>query len=190
MGRTRPPSLFTRLRRRALYSFTSAFAQTLDPHQVVRNNLIQNPEFAAALQAFDSQDYRKAFEHFEDLAEQGNPAAQTNLGILCETGTGILIRDDKAAEDWYRKAANQGFAVAQYQLAAILAADLMAEQTTYGPEEDESRFIETYMWLLLAEAQDHPDTATSIKRLSKHMTPAQIDESQNLAREWREKHRH
>jgi hypothetical protein len=52
---------------------------------------------------------------FQKAAEQGNPAAQFNLGLLHAEGSGVS-RDPAAAAEWYRKAALQGYAPAQINL--------------------------------------------------------------------------
>ncbi len=52
--------------------------------------------------------YRKA-------AEQGDPEAQFNLGVMYYEGEGMPQSDVKAAR-WYRKAAEQGHAIAQFRL--------------------------------------------------------------------------
>ncbi len=166
-----------------LYRLIYAGAETLDPHQAVRINLIEKPEFRDAFEAFDDQESSKALEIFEDLAEQGDAAAQNNVGVLYESSTGVY-RSDRAAEQWYRKAAEQGLPEAQYNLAAILAADLMAGKEGDDAEEIQRRFIEAYTWLTLAAAQDHPDAAEGVRRMRKHMTPYQIGEAQRRVWEW------
>ena len=48
-------------------------------------------------------------------AEDGDPQAQNNLGILYEHGEGVP-EDDVQAAHWYRLAAEQGLALAQSNL--------------------------------------------------------------------------
>jgi len=71
------------------------------------------------------QDYRQVVTHVQQAmawyrksAEQGFAPAQTNLGILLETG-GQIERNYKEAASWYRKAAEQGNAAAQFNLGLI-----------------------------------------------------------------------
>ncbi len=52
-------------------------------------------------------------------AEAGNPAAQTYLGILHAKGEGGVNKDINATAQWFRKAADQGFAPAQTNLAVL-----------------------------------------------------------------------
>ena len=49
------------------------------------------------------------------LAEQGDADAQFHLGVMYESGQGVL-RNDAEAIKWYRKAAEQDDAVAQFNL--------------------------------------------------------------------------
>ena len=63
---------------------------------------------AQASQEDDLKQYRKA-------ADQGNPQAQFNLGVIYENGRGVP-QDYAEAVRWYRKAAEQGFADAQENL--------------------------------------------------------------------------
>ncbi len=160
-----------------------------DEKAIAYNNLIKSEEFSNALSEFENEDYEKSVSLFEELAHQGNRAAQYNLGIVYETGVGDL-RDDHRAEDWYRKAAENGLPEAQFCLAAILAADYMqqAEDYGYNPEignttlnEREQKFLEAYKWLLIAKQAKHRDASSALRRLRKNMTKSQIEEAQRMA---------
>jgi TPR repeat protein len=50
-------------------------------------------------------------EQYRKTADQGDPAAQRNLGVLYESGWGVT-KDIEQARLWYQKAANQGDALA------------------------------------------------------------------------------
>ncbi len=60
----------------------------------------------------------QTFEEAKVKAEQGDAAAQFNLGVMYSFGDGVL-QDDKEAVRWYRKSAEQGVAEAQYNLGVI-----------------------------------------------------------------------
>jgi TPR repeat protein len=49
------------------------------------------------------------------MAEAGDPVAQYNLGFMLEKGVGVK-QDYPAAFNWFRKAADQGYADAQVSL--------------------------------------------------------------------------
>ena len=53
------------------------------------------------------QDFAEAAKWYRKAAEQGDAAAQYNLGIMYEEGTGVK-QDFAEAAKWYRKAAEQG----------------------------------------------------------------------------------
>lgn len=74
-----------------------------------------------AVAAYRRGDYRTALAGFRQLAEQGDAAAQHNLGALYAAGQGV-VRDELQAAQWFRKAAEQGHAQAEYQLARLYAA--------------------------------------------------------------------
>ena len=177
---------FLKLRRKTLNFIGRTIGGVGNPYAVVRNNLIEKPEFEQALRAFDDQDVIKAFEIFSGLAEAGDPAAQNNLGVFYETGSGLLSTQDAEAKHWYRKAAEQGVAEAQYNLAALLAADAMAGLGDYRKDEEE-RFIEAYMWLTLADEKGHEMASPSLPRLEAHMTEEQLQQAENRVQEWRSK---
>ena len=60
----------------------------------------------------EREDHERAYKLFLPLAEQGNADAQSNLGLMYESGQGVP-QDYKEAIKWYRLAAEQGHALAQ-----------------------------------------------------------------------------
>ncbi|HFC7428692.1 sel1 repeat family protein [Neisseria meningitidis] len=69
-----------------------------------------------AVWADDVSDFRENLQ----AAEQGNAAAQNNLGAMYYKGQGVR-RDDAEAVRWYRQAAEQGLAQAQNNLGVMYA---------------------------------------------------------------------
>ena len=65
----------------------------------------------AGIRAYDRGDYANAFREFRTLAEQGHAGAQGALGHMYYYGEGVP-QDDRQAVFWYRKAAEQGHAIA------------------------------------------------------------------------------
>ena len=61
------------------------------------------------------QEYGQAAKWFREAAEQGDPAAQFNLGVLYETGQGVPQNYADAVK-WYHAAAEQGEPQAQFNL--------------------------------------------------------------------------
>ena len=70
--------------------------------------------------AYQKGDYATALQIFRPLAEQGNAAAQANLGWMYAEGHGVP-QDYAQAVAWYRKAADQGYAAAQNALGGMYA---------------------------------------------------------------------
>ncbi len=66
--------------------------------------------FEDAVSAHDRGDYTTALREFRVLAEQGNPVAQFDLGIMYEIGQGVPT-DLVQAYMWFSLAAAQGHVV-------------------------------------------------------------------------------
>jgi clan AA aspartic protease (TIGR02281 family) len=88
-------------------------------------------------------------------------------------------QDYAAALSWYRKAADQGHAEAQYNLGVMYA-------NGQGVAKD---YVIAHMRLSLAAAKGYNGAAKALNRdiVAAKMTSAQIAEAQKLAREWRQK---
>jgi len=71
-----------------------------------------------AVAAYQRGDYATALRLWHPLAEQGDADAQFHLGVMYESGQGLL-RNDAEAIKWYRKAAEQDDAVAQFNLGVM-----------------------------------------------------------------------
>jgi len=63
-------------------------------------------------------DKRKAFNYFELAADQGNPHAQFNLGIMYYSGEGVEM-DKRKAFNYYKLAADHGHPDALLVIAEI-----------------------------------------------------------------------
>ena len=74
--------------------------------------------FEDAVDANARGDYLKALRLIRPLANDGDAAAQYNLGLMYMTGHGVE-QDNAAAATWFRKAAEQGYALAQSNLGTL-----------------------------------------------------------------------
>ena len=54
------------------------------------------------------QDYKKAILWYEKAANQGDVAAQSNLGNMYANGEGVR-QDKKRGKEWFGKACDNGF---------------------------------------------------------------------------------
>ena len=73
------------------------------------------------LEAFENNDFDRAFEVWRPLADKGDAIAQYSLGKLFERGGGSIQQDFVQAARWYRVASRQGIAAAQNNLALMHA---------------------------------------------------------------------
>jgi uncharacterized protein len=176
--------------------------------------------FEDAVAAYQRGDYATALRLWHLLAERGDADAQFHLGVMFESGQGVL-RSDAEAIKWYRKAAEQDDAVAQFNLGVMyakgvspnhaeaalwyrLAADhgLAGAQFNLGMMYAEGQGVshddvQAHMWLDLAASQlpalgtnQRNSTVDARDRIASKMTPQQIVEAQQLAFEWTAQRRH
>ena len=169
-------------------------------------------DYKAGEDAYNLGDYATALREWRPLAEQGDALAQYNLGLLYRKGRGAP-QDDVQARQWYEKAAAQGQAKAQYNLGTLylngggvpkdyqqalrwfrMAADQgeALAQTKIGIMYDDGQgvphdFVQAHKWYSLAATNGDKPAAELRDALAKQMTPAQIAEAQQLAREWKPK---
>ena len=84
---------------------------------------IQAQTFDKVMAHYESGNYVRAFHQFKDLAEQGNSKAMFMLGEMSSVGN-IWPRDPVKAMEWYRMAADQGYAMAWVRLSDLLLAEV------------------------------------------------------------------
>jgi TPR repeat protein len=142
------------------------------------------------------------------LAEQGNSAAQYNIGLMYYEGKGVA-QDYKEAVRWYRLAALQGYAMAQLNLGGMYDAgkgvaqdykeavrfySLSAKQNNYraqynlgvmyyegtGVLQD---YFRSHMWFNIGAVGGFSDSAKARDTLARMMTAQQIEQAQRMARE-------
>ena len=114
-------------------------------------------DFAAGIRAYDAGDYVTAYKEWLALAEQGEPAAQRNVGTMLRLGRGV-DRDPAQAAIWYRRAAEQGFDRAQANLANLY-------MTGDGVPKD---YAEAAKWFELAARQGHALSQYDLGLLYEH----------------------
>ncbi|MGH8655105.1 MAG: tetratricopeptide repeat protein [Gammaproteobacteria bacterium] len=110
-----------------------------------------------------AKNYAEAVKWYHKAAEQGEPQAQANLGLLYFNALSLGLSSDPnsaytEALHWFSKAANQGNATGQFGLAGIYA-------TGKGVPEDGA---EALKWLRRAAAQgdENAQNVLRIKGLS------------------------
>ncbi len=88
-----------------------------------------------------------------------------------------MPQDDAEAARWYRRAAEQGDALAQRNLGTMY---ILGKGV---PQDD----VEAYKWLNLSAAQGNESAKKNRDFASKRLTPEQRAQAQQLAREWKPK---
>jgi TPR repeat protein len=125
---------------------------------------------------FGTTDSELALKWYEKAAETGDPDAQVELGQKYADGEGVKQSYELAAK-WFRKAAEDvpdlgGAGQGRYRLGQLYMEGL-------GVPRD---YVQAYFWLSLRG----PDFAGDAKE---HLSPAQIQEADNLLKAWQELHR-
>jgi TPR repeat protein len=93
---------------------------------------------------------------------------------LYAKGNGVP-QDYAEAMTWYRKAADQSYAGAQFNLGVLYA-------NGNGVQQD---YVAALMWLNLAAAQGDETAINGRDFIAAKMTPDQIAAAQRLTREWK-----
>lgn len=130
--------------------------------------------------AYADGDYATALKEFRALADQGHAEGQYFVGLFNHNGYGIK-RDAAEAHKWFMKAANQGDARSQYYVGIMYAAGKgVTKDLPVGN-----------MWLLLSAANPNSNyrdslyTKEEIVKLEKKMTPEQVAQSKDMAKNWK-----
>jgi TPR repeat protein len=102
-------------------------------------------------------------------------ATPGGAGPLEDADAAIKRRDYTTAVQLIRPLAEQGDANAQYKLAVFY-------DNSLGVPQDK---VSAYMWLNLSAAQGREGTAAFRDLVARRMSPAQKEEAQKLAHEWK-----
>ena len=133
--------------------------------------------FAAAERAYARQNYVRAAEIFGPLSEQGDPIAQTYLGIMYYRGQGVP-QNFNVATYWLHIASRAGVPTAQYFLG------LMYDKGQGVPQD----FVYAHAWLNLAVAHAEPRLRSRWvlirDAVASKMSEAQLFEARRLAYAW------
>ena len=150
----------------------------------------------------DDQD----IEQLRKAAEQGDAAAQYNLGVMYKKGAGVP-EDDSEAVKWCRRAAKQGLAAAQHGLGVMYekgagvpenyaeALKWYRKAAEQGYTSAQLRFgimyalgrgipenyVYAYAWVSLAVAQGDKEAVEAKDLLRPKMTSEQVAKAQELA---------
>ena len=95
---------------------------------------------------FASGDYDFALKGLKPVADAGNPAAQHFIGQMHYYGGIGIAQDHKAAMQWFRKAADQGYSLSEYIVGYMY---LKGEGVAVNQQE-------AYKWLKLGSDHNNP----------------------------------
>jgi len=101
-------------------------------------------DFVQGVRAYETGDYKAAYDAWLPLANRGDVAAMRNIGHLYRWGQGVE-KDIAQAIHWYRMAAEKGFSRAQANLAAIYL---------QGDEGTPVDYDEAHKWFAAAAVQN------------------------------------
>jgi uncharacterized protein len=127
------------------------------------------------------QDDRAAAQWFRRAADQGDTSAQFYLGGMYSEGRGVPQVYTEAAR-FYRMAAERGDGQAQYNLGVAYARG-------EGVEQD---LVKAHLYFNLAaarlnEPRERTAAARNRDRVAAEISPEQLEQAQQQAREWRPK---
>lgn len=163
-------------------------------HPGGQTNLGHNYAVAEGLPRDDAE----AVRWYRMAAKQGYAEAQRHLGLKYFRGEGVP-EDNVEAVKWFRLAAEQGDLWGQRALALMYREGMGVDQN----------LVHAHLWFSLATEEGHPDEADTfatlrfisslpwffdgeaenvIPELEAQMTPGEIAEAQQMAREWNESH--
>jgi len=130
--------------------------------------------------AYQKGDYETVLRLARPLADGGDARAQSIVGLVHYRGRGVVPQDLDEAARWFRKAADQGDATAQYNLALLLAKG----------EVGAADYVSAYFWFNLAAARfpsgDSRRIAAVAQRdlMAGRIPPGELAIAQRWAREW------
>ncbi|HEV2674855.1 MAG TPA: trypsin-like peptidase domain-containing protein [Aliidongia sp.] len=110
----------------------------------------QQGSLADAREAIRAKDYGRAIAILQPLAEQGNSAAEQELGGIYFLGLGTPV-DANAALKWFMGPAQKGDAIAQKDVAIVYQSGKL------GPNDDEA-----FRWFKLSAEQGNADAESNL----------------------------
>ncbi|NBX05001.1 MAG: sel1 repeat family protein [Betaproteobacteria bacterium] len=116
---------------------------------------------------YQRRDFPAAVKKWRNVAEAGNPNAQSLLGEMYAFGQGVPLNYPEAIR-WLRMAAAQGVAKAHYKLGSMY-------EKGHGFEKNPAM---AYRWYSLADAAGHPEAYKDRKRLAAKLDAKVLQDSE------------
>ena len=125
-------------------------------------------KFNQACNHIKGKRFKKAHKHLKNLAEKGDPKAQTLLGLLYEKGVGVEKSFEKAL-NYYKKAALQELPEAESQLGHLLL----------GLEKkSEAVSLETAGWLKKAAKHGQVEAQVTLGKMAVELKNSPISQNE------------
>lgn len=142
--------------------------------KIFRFGIGRQADSARATKWFDLAIRNGLVKQMLSAAKSGDPAMQSNLGVMYFEGIGVEKNLSKAA-DWYRQAAEQGYAVGQSNLAT---------QFLHGLGVDKSP-ADAAQWYEKAANQNYAQAQYALANL--YLAGSGVNKDYGIARSWYEK---
>jgi len=124
--------------------------------------------------AYQTTVYAQQRDQWEARAQQGDPKAQRQLGMMYYLGQG-MDPDYDLANEWLSKAANQGDDVGQLTLGVMYVEGQGVSSSN----------VQAHMWLSLSAQQGNESAQYRLERLVPDMSQEEIAEAEQLAEDWK-----
>ena len=106
------------------------------------------------LSAVEAGDYQAALDYWH--SNESELESQNYIGVMHYMGLGMERRDPTTASEWFRRAAREGYAPAQFNLGMMYRSGDGVEQDLY----------KSFLWIYAASTQKHPNTDIYLESLS------------------------
>jgi hypothetical protein len=116
-------------------------------------------------------------EQLEQMAENGDAAAQNSLGLRYVTGEGVKP-DEQQAVRWFTKAAEQGNVAAQSKLGSLY----------FRGRDIPQNLSQSYFWMVLARANGDENSKVLAPLISARLTHSQATSIELNASHWLDQH--
>ena len=134
---------------------------------------------------FGAIDYEESLRWLRKAAAQELPDAQFCLGQMYEEGEGVPESNDRAAY-WFRRAVDHFSDLGGVFEAEVELVNMYRDGSLKGND------VEAYMWFSVGDSSVDPpiDPATDedLRKVAERMTPANIAEAQQRAKDWINRH--
>ncbi len=131
-------------------------------------------EFYQGLSAYNLGKFGKAAVIWSRLAEKGSAKAQSGLGTLYYTGSGVP-RDFARARELFLAAAEKNIPQAQMFLSLMHRRGDGVRQS----------YLFSYMWCDIAIGAGNEEATYVVQDIAEHLTGDEVLEAQRLSSEWR-----